>query len=131
MERIDNMVRIVWGFVGGIASQLIGGRDLLLMSLIALMAFDYITGVLKAFFLKQLNSKTGFWGIVKKCVILIIVSASYLLNNILSNELPLREIVITFFISNESLSLLENAAVFVPIPQKLKDCLSRLNDENK
>lgn len=101
------------------------------------MFFDYITGILKAFFLKKLDSKLGFWGIVKKIVILIIVSTAYILSKLISPSFPIREVVITFFISNEGLSILENASVFVPIPRSIKNTLNQLNkncntdDENK
>lgn len=104
---------------------------MLLGVLVLLMVFDYVTGVLKGYFLKKLDSDMGFWGIVKKFIMLIIVSMAYVLSNLVEPVLPLREIVIVFFISNEGISILENAAVFIPIPDELKKALNKLRDEEK
>lgn len=71
----------------------------------------------------------GFRGILKKIVMFIIIATSYHIQTLLSNNIPVREVVIMFYIANEGLSLLENAAVFVPIPEKLKDILLQLRDK--
>jgi toxin secretion/phage lysis holin len=131
MEKLFNTFCILSGFVGGLISNLIGGWDTLINTLILMMLFDYITGILKGYFLKNLDSKIGFWGIIKKFIILIIVSTSHIVSNLVNPTLPFREFVIMFFISNESISVLENAAVFVPIPEQLKKALQQLRNNNQ
>ena len=137
MDKLLNKISLYISLIAGIFLKFTGGWDILLASLIIFMFFDYITGILKAFFLKNLDSKLGFWGIVKKIVILIIVSTAYILSKLISPSFPIREVVITFFISNEGLSILENASAFVPIPKSIKNTLNQLNkncntdDENK
>ena len=129
MDKMINKINLCICFFSGTALKLVGGWDILLASLIVLMVFDYLTGILRAWFLKSLDSKIGFWGIVKKIIILIIVSTAYILSKLLGN-LPIREVVITFFISNEGLSILENAAVFIPIPKIIKESLDQLNNKD-
>lgn len=126
MEKLFNNVCFITAFLGGIIIKLVGGWDTLISALIILMVFDYITGLLKSFFLKNLDSNIGFIGIVKKVIIIIIVSTSFILGNIIGSSLPLREIVITFFISNECISILENASFFIPIPNVIKEALNQL-----
>ena len=92
---------------------------------------DYVTGVLKGIYLKQLSSETGFRGLLKKIVMFIVIAVAYLIQMLIGGTIPLREVVITFYICNEALSLLENAAVFVPIPERLKDVLLQLRDSDK
>ena len=47
----------------------------------------------------------------------------------MGEQLPLREVVITFFVANEGLSLLENVSPYLPIPSKLKDALLQLRGD--
>lgn len=128
MDKLFNTFCVIIGFIGGLISNLIGNWDILLNTLVVLMVFDYITGILKGYFLKNLDSKFGFWGIIKKIIILIVVSTAHIISNMVNLSLPLREVVIIFFISNEGISVLENAAVFVPIPESLKKALQQLRD---
>lgn len=131
MDKLFNTFCLFTSFVGGLISNLIGDWDILIATLIILMIFDYITGILKGYFFKKLDSTIGFWGIVKKFIILIIVSTSHVISNVVDPSLPLREVVIIFFISNEGISVLENAAVFIPIPEQLKKALQQLRNNEK
>lgn len=79
---------------------------------------------------KKLSSETGFKGLLKKIVMFIVIAVSFSIQELIGNTIPLREVVIMFYICNEALSLLENAAVFVPIPDKLKDVLIQLRDKD-
>ena len=128
-EKLFNSISVLSGAAGGILAGLMGGWDGLLAALITLVVLDYITGLAKAICQKELSSKIGFQGIVKKIVLFILVAAANALQLLLSGSLPLREIVLVFFIANEGLSLLENAAVFVPIPGALKKALLQLRNE--
>lgn len=129
LEKLLNGFSVLSGAAGGILAGLMGGWDGLLAALITLVVLDYITGLAKAVCQKELSSKIGFQGIVKKIVLFILVAAANALQLLLSGSLPLREIVLVFFIANEGLSLLENAAVFVPIPGALKKALLQLRNE--
>lgn len=129
MDKLFNTSCVFSSFIGGLIAYLIGSWDILLATLIVLMCFDYITGILKGYFLKNLDSKTGFWGIVKKIIILIVVSTAHIISNMVNPSLPLRDIVIIFFVSNEGISILENASVFIPIPEALKKALQQLRDD--
>ena len=95
-----------------------------------LAVVDYITGVIKGICTKQLSSATGFRGLLKKIVMFIVIAVSFAIQGLIGNTIPLREVVIMFYICNEALSLLENAAVFVPIPDKLRDVLIQLRDKD-
>ena len=130
-EKIFNWFSIVGGIVGGFLCDFLGGNDVILRALIALVILDYITGVLKAIVTKTLSSAIGFKGLIRKIVIFIVVATAVIIQGVLGNAVPLREIVIIFFICNEGISLLENASEFVPIPKKLKDTLIQLRDKNE
>ena len=90
--------------------------------------FDYITGLLKAVVLKRLSSEIGFVGLIKKVIMYIVIATAVVTGRLMGNTVPLREVVITFFICNEGLSLLENAAEFVKIPPRLKEVLLQLRE---
>lgn len=130
MEKIFNTISVIGGTVGGIAVSFFGGMDKIMWALLILIVLDYITGLLKALYNKNLSSEIGFKGIIRKILILIIVGVSVIIQNF---GIPaIREIVIMFFAINEAISLLENASQMgLPIPDKLKDTLLQLRDKNK
>lgn len=66
MEKIFNWVSIIFGVVGGFIAGALGGWDKWLIALVIFVIFDYITGVIKAIYKKQLSSEIGFKGILKK-----------------------------------------------------------------
>ena len=129
IEKMFNGVSIVGGIVGGFLCQWLGGWDVILKALVALVVLDYITGVLKAFTTKMLSSEIGFRGLIKKIVIFIIIATAVIVQSVVGDSIPLREITIIFFLCNEGISLLENASEFVPIPDKLKNTLIQLRDK--
>lgn len=113
--------------VSGVLAFWLGGIDSIITCLTAMMIIDYITGVLQAVINKNLNSEIGFKGIAKKVTILLIVALSFIIETATNGMFPIREIVIMFFIANEALSLLENAAKMgVPFPDKLIEILEQL-----
>lgn len=120
----------VWlGAVGGFFVWFLGGWDSLIVALVTLMVVDIVTGFLKGIFQRRLSSAIGYKGFMKKVMVLIVVGASVVIQAILPNSLPLREITIMFFVCNEAISVLENAAVMIPIPKRLKDILLQLRDK--
>jgi len=130
MSKMFNTFSIVGGIVGGFLCQWLGGWDVILKALVALVVLDYITGVLKGIATKTLSSSIGFKGLIKKIFIFIVVATGVIVQGVIGDSIPLREIVIIFFICNEGISLLENASEFVPIPAKLKDTLIQLRDKS-
>ena len=126
MDKIFNWISVMFGLIGGVLSYWLGGWDVLLKTIVFLAVVDYITGVIKGIYTKKLSSETGFKGLLKKIVMFIVIAVSFSIQELIGNTIPLREVVIMFYICNEALSLLENAAVFVPIPDKLRDVLIHL-----
>lgn len=128
IEKWFNTVSIVGGIVGGFLCQWLGGWDVIIKALVMLVVLDYVTGVLKAIYTKTLSSEDGFKGLIRKIVIFIVIATAVIIQMVVGNVIPLREVTITFFLCNEGISLLENASEFVPIPDKLKDTLIQLRD---
>ena len=122
--KIFNKITIIIGSVGGCIASYLGGYDLLLRSLITFIVIDYLSGLLKATYNKQLNSDVGFKGILKKVMILLVVAMSYSLSVVINMDF--RNYIIMFFIANEGISILENAGEFLPIPKQLLDMLEKL-----
>ena len=136
----DFSIDIIWAkiqaaitAVGGWIGWFLGGVDGMLIALIVLMALDYISGVLCAIEDKALSSAVGFKGVAKKALILMLVGVANVLDvNVVGTGAVLRGAVICFYLSNEGLSLLENAAYLgLPIPEKLKDVLSQLHHRDE
>lgn len=131
LSKYWNTICVLFGIIGGFVVHILGGLDAILVTLIWAMVLDYITGLLKAIYTRKVSSRIGSKGIVKKIMILILVSLSYAIQLCVGLESGIREIVIMFFIGNEGISLLENAAVMLPIPKKLTDILEQLRSEGE
>lgn len=131
LDKMFNSVSVIGGIAGGFLCQWLGGWDVILKALVMLVILDYITGLLKAIVNKKLSSSVGFRGLIRKIVIFIVVATAVIIQAVIGNAVPLREIVIIFFACNEGISLLENAAEFVPIPDRLKEILIQLRDKNQ
>lgn len=124
-------IKIIVATVGGFIANAFGGIDTLLTTLITLIILDYVTGVIRAIYKKELSSSEGFKGIIKKVFILITVALSVSLGNVLPEGIPLREITVLFFIANEGVSILENAAGIIPLPKKLSSVLALLEKKSE
>lgn len=130
MKEFWNMVQLIFTAVGGWLGWFLGGCDGLLIALVIFAAADYITGVMCAISDRKLSSEVGFRGICRKVLIFILVGIANILDvEIIGTGSVLRTAIIFFYLSNEGVSLLENAAhLGLPIPQKLKDVLAQLHD---
>ena len=115
--------------IGGWLGYFLGGMDGLMIALIVFMVLDYITGLMCAVIDKKLSSAVGFKGICKKVLILMLVGVAHIVDlHVVGTGDALRGAVICFYLSNEGLSLLENAAhIGLPVPDKLKDVLAQLH----
>lgn len=131
MKQIWNGIQIAFTALGGFLGWFLGGADGFLYALIAFVVLDYITGVMCAISNKSLSSEVGFRGICRKVLIFILVGIGNLLDvYILGEAGVLRTAVIFFYLSNEGVSLLENASrLGLPIPEKLKEILQQLHDK--
>ena len=130
MKELWNTAQIAFAAVGGWLGYFLGGFDGLLYALIAFMVVDYITGVMCAIVDKTLSSAVGFKGICRKVLILALVGIAHILDaNVIGDGSVLRTAVIFFYLSNEGVSLLENAAhLGLPIPEKMKEILAQLHN---
>ena len=131
MKEIWNWIQIVFAAIGGGIGWFLGGADGFLYALIAFVVIDYITGVMCAIVEKKLSSEVGFKGICRKVLIFLLVGVANLLDvYVLGEAAVLRTAVIFFYLSNEGVSMLENAGrLGLPIPQKLKDVLAQLHNK--
>ena len=108
MEKMFNFISVIGGLVGGFIVSLFGGWDVMLYTILLFAILDYFTGILKAVYKKELSSAIGFKGIVKKIMVFVVIAVAYNVQRMTGDTIPLREIVIVFFICNEALSILEN-----------------------
>lgn len=132
MTKIFNAISIITGIAGGFLASLFGAWDKILWALLVLMVLDYICGIIKAVYNKELSSQIGFKGLLKKVTVLIIVALANVIQQLTGDSVAIREIVIMFYIANEGISILENvAAVSDKMPQALKDILLQLRGDEK
>ena len=134
MKEFWNTIQFAFAAIGGWLGWFLGGCDGLLIALILFAVTDYITGFMCAVADKKLSSAVGFKGICKKVLILMLVGVANILDvHVVGQGSALRGAVIAFYLSNEGLSLLENAAyIGLPIPDKLREILEQLhNREDK
>ncbi len=131
LEKLFNWVSVWCAVIGGYILGLFGSWDTLLKWLIAFMILDYLTGLLKAVYLRRVSSEIGFRGIIKKAVILVVVIVANGVQRLIGDVIPAREIVIMFFLANEGISILENATVIYPkMPEPLKAILLQIREDN-
>ena len=130
MKEFWNTIQLAFAAVGGWLGYFLGGCDGLLYALLAFVVIDYITGVMCAIVDKTLSSEVGFKGICRKVLIFLLVGIANVLDvQIIGTGSVLRTAVIFFYISNEGVSLLENAAhLGLPVPEKIKIVLEQLHD---
>ena len=130
MKEFWNTIQLIFTAVGGWLGYFLGGCDGLLYTLLAFVVLDYITGIMCAVADKKLSSAVGFRGLFRKILIFALVGVGHLLDvQILGAVGVLRTAVIFFYLSNEGISLIENAAhLGLPIPAKLKAVLEQLHD---
>lgn len=133
MKELWNTAQVIFAAIGGWLGYFLGGCDGLLIALVVFVAVDYITGVMCAVSDKKLSSEVGFKGICRKVLIFLLVGMANILDvAVIGNGSVLRTAVIFFYISNEGVSLLENAGhLGLPIPQKVKEVLEQLHDRSE
>lgn len=133
MKDFWNVIQLIFSALGGWLGYFLGGCDGLLYTLLASTAMDYITGIMCAVNDHTLSSEVGFRGICRKVLIFMLVGIANILDaDVVGTGSVLRTAVIFFYISNEGVSLLENAAhLGLPVPEKIKMVLEQLHDRAK
>ena len=133
MKEFWNTMQMVFAAVGGWLGYFLGGCDGLLIALVVFVVADYITGLMCAVIDKKLSSEVGFKGICRKVLIFILVGIANILDvDVIGTGSILRTAVIFFYLSNEGVSLLENAAYLgLPVPEKLKAVLEQLHGRSE
>lgn len=132
MKDLWNCIQIIFAVAGGWLGYYLGGLDSILYMLLTFMAADYVTGVLCAISNKKLSSQAGFKGICRKVLILLMVGIANVIDvQIIKSGSGMRSTVIFFYISNEGISILENAGKLgLPIPERLKSILEQIHDHD-
>ena len=130
MKEFWNTIQLVFSALGGWLGYFLGGCDGLLYALIAFVVIDYLTGVMCAITDKKLSSAVGFKGIFRKVLIFLLVGIANVIDvEVIGTGAVLRTAVIFFYISNEGVSLLENAGhLGLPVPEKIRSVLEQLHD---
>ena len=133
MKEFWNLCQFLFTAAGGWLGYFLGGCDGLLLALVLFAVADYITGVMCAVADKKLSSEVGFKGICRKVIIFMLVGIAHIIDvNVIATGSVLRTAVIFFNLSNEGVSLLENAGhLGLPIPEKLKIVLEQLHDRSE
>lgn len=132
MKEFWNTIQVIFTAIGGWLGYFMGGCDGLLYALLAFVVMDYITGVMCAVTDHRLSSAVGFKGICRKVLIFALVGIGHILDTqVVGDGNVIRTAVIFFYVSNEGVSLLENAShLGLPIPEKMKDILAQLHNRS-
>lgn len=130
MKEFWNTIQLIFTAIGGWLGYFLGGFDGLLYALLVFIVLDYITGVMCAVADRKVSSAVGFKGICRKVIILALVGVGHMLDTyVIGSGSILRTAITFFYLSNEGLSLVENAAYLgLPVPAKLKTILEQLHD---
>lgn len=124
-----NKIVCLLGAILSLIFLITGGQDKMITCLVILMAVDYISGVIKAFIIEKANSKQGFKGLLKKIMMLLVIVLAHQIDLLFDGKFTIRTLTIGILLSNEGLSILENASICgVPIPEKLKNMLEQYKD---
>ena len=127
MHDIWNGIRVCMSLLGMYLGVVIGPMNGVLIALCIMMVLDYVTGFVNAIITHTLSSEVGFKGLARKVFILILVGVGHLLDTYVLGTSALRQMVIFWFIANEGLSIIENAAAIgLPVPEKLKQVLAQI-----
>ena len=132
MKEVVSYMQLAFAAVGSWLGWVLGGYDGFLYALLTFVIVDYLTGVMRAFVERKLSSDIGFRGIAKKVLIFTLVGIGHILDSqVIGNGGAIRTAIILFYISNEGISILENAArVGLPIPRRLQDVMTHLSNQS-
>lgn len=123
---------VILGAPLAVAAFLIGSFDVMLQAVLALIVIDFVTGILKAIYNKELDSQTMYKGAIKKIGLLFVISVANIIDNSLDLQGVIRNMAIGYYIANEGISIVENwGGLNLPLPQKLIDVLKQLKEKDE
>ena len=133
MEKTLESFKFTVAIFGTMLTWLLGTWDMALKVLITFMIVDYVTGLIKGWYTKELSSDIGLKGIARKFLIVLVLIVAVLLDRLLSQGTwVFRTLACYFYIANEGISILENIIVLgVPVPEQLKNALAQLRDKEE
>lgn len=133
MSKIQIIIDSVAGAIGAAIGFMFGEVNGLFWALIAFMALDYVTGVIVAVINKRLSSEVGFKGLAKKLLILVFVAVGHIVDTYILGGTPAAmSAVMLFYLANEGISIIENAAALgLPVPKKLKDIMEQIKSKGE
>lgn len=136
----ENVVQaIITAIVAGV-SVYFGVVAIPILVLIAVMIVDYVTGLVGAYIARQLNSRIGIVGIIKKISYLGLVAVGMVTDYIIYSALAqlgvsielgycVGMVIVVWLIINELISILENLAeIGVPLPKFITKLIERLKN---
>lgn len=131
MKNTINNLQLIFTAIGGYLGYFLGGLDGFIYALITFVVIDYLTGLMAAIVERKLSSEIGFRGIFKKVLIFLLVAVGNIVDkNLIGTGGAVRTAVIFFYISNEGISIIENAIrIGLPVPEKLKNVLEQLQNK--
>ena len=129
---MKHLINNVFSVIATTFVYLVGGFDIAIQSLLIVIVIDYLTGIASAIYNKELSSKIGFKGIIKKFSYLLVVALSVVIDKLLGQSGLIRSLVIYFFVANDGLSIIENMAEMnIKLPQKLIDALEQIKKKGE
>lgn len=133
MSKIQIIIDSIAGAVGAVLGFMYGEVSGLFWALIAFMALDYITGVIVAIIEKRLSSEVGFRGLAKKFLILVFVAVGHIADTYILGGTPAAmSAVMLFYIANEGISIIENAAALgLPVPKKITGLMEQIRNKSE
>lgn len=133
MSKIQIIIDSIAGAVGAVLGFMYGEVTGLFWALVAFMALDYITGVIVAIIEKRLSSEVGFRGLAKKFLILVFVAVGHIADTYILGGTPAAmSAVMLFYIANEGISIIENAAALgLPVPKKLTNIMEQIKNKSE
>lgn len=133
MNKVQIFFNSVAAVIGAAVGFLFGEVTGLFWALIAFMALDYLTGVIIAVINKKLSSEVGFKGLAKKFLILIFVAVGHILDAYVLGDMAVAmTAVMLFYVANEGVSIVENAALLgLPVPKKITNILEQIKNKSE
>ncbi len=126
----DYTIQNITAAFGALFGFLFGKIDVIFYVLLSLVCIDFVSGMFNGAISENLNSKVCYKGIIKKVFIFVMVAMSHLVDMAINQNIVMN-ICMFFYIANESLSIIENAALAgLPIPNKIIKLLEQLKKEN-
>lgn len=124
----DTVFMVLFGWPLSAVVYLVGGIDHLFIAVTIFVGLDYITGVLSAWYRKELSSRVGWWGLARKSLTFVFVIIAHQLDMVAGNSNDfMRDAMLMFIIGTEGISILENMGKLgLPVPKFITSALFKL-----